>query len=198
MCHILLKKRVLDAALLSSLLYGCQSWVCGEVKPVTKQFTWALKQLLGVRKSCANDVCLAEAGYPSLPDLIRYKQHKYFHNIWEERRDMDDDPLLFVIDMVKGSNTIVGRLINSYISTPLPQWESLLTTPHNKITTRNSSRYLTYKDINPLFSVHSVYTQRHTVKEHYRRAFTRFRVSGHNLSIEIGRWKRRGRERIPP
>ena len=68
--------------------------MCGEVKPITEQLTWPLKTWLKVRQSCANDVCLDEVGYPSLPKLIPCKQHKYFYNIWAEIRGMDDDPLL--------------------------------------------------------------------------------------------------------
>lgn len=110
--HIVKKKRVFDAVLLSSLLSGCQSWVCGDVKPATTQFPWALKRSLGVRQSCANDLCLAEAGDPSLPELIRCKHHKYFHDVLVERRGMIDDSLISVVNMVKESNTVVGRLIS--------------------------------------------------------------------------------------
>ena len=36
----LVKKRVFDAALLSSLVYGCESWVGADMKPVVKLYNW--------------------------------------------------------------------------------------------------------------------------------------------------------------
>ena len=51
--------------------------------------------------------------------------------------------------------------------------------------------------MNPTFSVHDIYVKRQTVNDIYRSSFTRFRVSGHSLSIETGRWNKRGRGRLP-
>lgn len=42
------KRRVLDAAMMSSLLYRCEFWVGAVIKPVIKLNNWATKQLLGV------------------------------------------------------------------------------------------------------------------------------------------------------
>ena len=45
------KRRVCGAALMSSLLYGCESCVGANLKPVIKLYNWALKQMLGVREN---------------------------------------------------------------------------------------------------------------------------------------------------
>ena len=194
----IVKRRVLDAALMSGLLYGCESWLCADLKPVMKLYNWAIKQLLGVRKNTASDICYAEAGYPSLPDLVRYKQHKFFYSMWEERQGMIDDPLRFAIEATAQSNTPVGKIVHDMINIQIPQWNTLMVNVQQKITRSHSSRFVTYKDINPPLTVHPVYTVRHTIKEHHRKAFTQFRVSGHSLCIETGRWNRRGRGRLPP
>ena len=60
------------------MLYGCESWVGADLRPVTKLYNWAIKELLGVRKSTPNIVCYAELGYSSLPDLVKIRQHKFF------------------------------------------------------------------------------------------------------------------------
>ncbi len=52
------KRRVFDAALVSTLLYGCESWLGADVKPI-KLYNWGIKQLLGVRKSTPNNICYA-------------------------------------------------------------------------------------------------------------------------------------------
>ena len=54
------KRKVFDAALMSSVLYGCESWLSGDLKPVMKLYHWGLKQLLGVRSTTCNDLCFLE------------------------------------------------------------------------------------------------------------------------------------------
>ena len=61
----------------------------------------------------------------------------------------------------------------------------------------DSSRRVTYKDLNPNFVVHEIYRTKHTIVGKHRLSFTRFRVSGHSLMCETGRWNRRGRGRLP-
>lgn len=56
---------------------------------------------------------------------------------------------------------------------------------------------MTYKEINPHFTVHDIYKQKHVINEFHRISFTHFRVCGHSLAIETGRWNRRGRGRLP-
>lgn len=63
------KRRIFDAALMSAILYGCESWLNADLKPIVKLYNWALKQLLGVRMTTCNDVCYLEAGCPPLKDL---------------------------------------------------------------------------------------------------------------------------------
>ena len=65
------------------------------------------------------------------------------------------------------------------------------------------TRYETYLTMNPMLDVHEVYLRRgcnsmgfnsmHVVEAH-RVAFTRFRLSSHDLKIETGRWSRLQRE----
>lgn len=191
------KRRVFDAALVSTLLYGCESWVGGNLKPVTKLYNWAIKQLMGVRKSTPNDVCYAELGYPPLPELVQLKQHKFFSRIVTERLGTSEDPLMFCIDIVTRADTVIGRHIARFVNSSVPTIRDLMATVHERITISSGSRCAMYRLINPEFVVHSVYKDRHTVNDQYRVAFTRLRVSGHNLCIETGRWNRRGRGRLP-
>ncbi|XP_071548805.1 uncharacterized protein [Panulirus ornatus] len=44
------KRKVFEAALTSSLLYGCESWLNGGIKPVNRLYMWCIKQLLGGEK----------------------------------------------------------------------------------------------------------------------------------------------------
>ena len=69
-----IKKRVFDACLLSAMLYGCESWLNGDLKPVCKLYNWALKQMLGVRLTTCNDVCYIESGYAPLKAIVKSEQ----------------------------------------------------------------------------------------------------------------------------
>ena len=66
----------------------------------------------------------------------------------------------------------------------------------NEIAASTSSRRMVYKDINPELSVHSIYRHKHAVNDIHRISFTQFRVSGHSLVCETGRWNQRNRGRL--
>ena len=193
----IVKRRVLDAALMSTLLYGCESWLGADLKPMSKLYNWCLKELLGVRRSTCNEVCYAELGYPSLPQIVALKQHKFFRNIQLERSYMRDDPLNFAINLVSNDNTATGRLIRRYTTTnardPQIDRQEIISSLVNS----DSSRRKTYVEINPSFVIPSVYKTHYKINESHRISFSRFRVSGHNLACETGRWNRRGRGRLP-
>ena len=74
---------------------------------------------------------------------------------------------------------------------------SLIEKVHSAITASNSSRCLVYKEINPHFILHDIYKTKHVINEFQRISFTRFRICGHSLAVETGRWNRRGRGRLP-
>ena len=52
----LVKKRVLEAAFMSSILYGCESWLNVSLKPVETMYLKAVKALLGVRITTPNNL----------------------------------------------------------------------------------------------------------------------------------------------
>ena len=56
------KSKVFQAAFMSTILYGCESWLNGDVKPINRIYMWCIKQMLGVRKTPCNDLCLMELG----------------------------------------------------------------------------------------------------------------------------------------
>ncbi len=37
------KNRIFDAAVTSSILYGCESWLNGDIKSIEKQYKWCIK-----------------------------------------------------------------------------------------------------------------------------------------------------------
>ncbi len=130
----IVKRRAFEAALMSSLLYGCESWVGADLKPIVRLYNWALKHLLDVRKSTPNDLCYAEVGYPSLPDLVNFKQHKFFSKMVLERSELTDDPLIFSTEIATRSNTTLTRAIRRFIDTNVPDMNDVTQNVYERIT----------------------------------------------------------------
>ena len=212
MCHVLkfisfvnrnndvpfyIKRKVFDACVTTSVLYGCESWLSCDLKPIEKLYKWCIKELLGVRITTNNDICMVELGLPSLKALVKEKQRKYFHKVWTERNDMVDDPLMHVLRLVLNYNDKVSRYINDMT---LSDFNDVEEDKHRmRLNIRNSlsNRLTFYKQINPDLLVHDIYTRSTRVNEIERVSWTRLRLSAHSLAVETGRWNRRGRGRLP-
>ena len=129
MCHVLkfiyfvnrnndvpfmIKNKIFDAALMSTILYGCESWLNGDLLPIEKQYKWCIKQLLGVRKTTTNDICMVELGLPPLKALVISRQRNFFKKMWLERNGMDDDPLIYGMQLLFRYNDAVSRLVRGF------------------------------------------------------------------------------------
>ena len=107
------KKKVLDACFSATLLYGCEGWLGVKPSPELNAFYMkSIKLLLGVRQSTSNKICLVESGYPSLEACIRTRQKAFFEKMIAERSNMNDDPLMFAIDLTHRGNARMSNYIN--------------------------------------------------------------------------------------
>ena len=68
------KRRVFDAAVISSLLYSCESWLTKNIKGIEGHYNKLVKCLLGVRKNTSNNLCMLEAGILPVKSIIVNKQ----------------------------------------------------------------------------------------------------------------------------
>ena len=64
------------------------------------------------------------------------------------------------------------------------------------VTNNPSSKCIYYREFNPNFIVHDIYSVKTTVNELERISWTKLRLSAHSLAIETGRWNRRGHGRL--
>ena len=142
-----------------------------------------------------NKICLIEAGMPPLKVLVLQKQSTFINKIINERSDLEDDPLIFALNLTEKLNPKMRKCINDL--------KYRLNCPDVNIVKRyvanaTTTRYTTYANINSDMSMHNVYARRYDrnsfIPEVYRIAFTRMRTSSHRLRIETGRWSRLGRE----
>ena len=107
-----MKKRIFDAALMSAILYGCESWLNADLRPVTKLYNLCIKQLFGVRTTTCNDLCYVELCYPLLKDLVLSRKRKFFKKMWQKRVSMNDDPLIFAIKTTLNNRLSTRSFIN--------------------------------------------------------------------------------------
>ena len=191
------KKKVFHAAVMSSILYGCESWLNGNIKPMEKLYNMCIKHLLGVRKNTTNTLCLVELGCPPLKALVAQRQRKFFKRMWAERVNMIDDPFFFAIQLVRNSNITTGRHINDLINNDFDDVGQSMNNLHQEIINSQSSKCIYYKEINPNMHIHDIYINKSTVNELERISWSKLRLSAHSLAIETGRWNRRGRGRLP-
>ena len=191
------KKKVFHAAVMSSILYGCESWLNGNIKPMEKLYNMCIKHLLGVRKNTTNTLCLVELGCPPLKALVAQRQRKFFKRMWAERVNMIDDPFFFAIQLVRNSNISTGRHINNLINNDFDDVGQSMNNLHQEIINSQSSKCIYYKEINPNMHIHDIYINKSTVNELERISWSKLRLSAHSLAIETGRWNRRGRGRLP-
>ena len=191
------KCKVVEACFNAAILYGCESCVGVSCQVMEKLYIGALKHLLGVRKTTANDLCLVELGLPPLRALVKQRQCDFFRKMNAERQGFYDDPFCFAMELTRHSNRTLSRYIEDILVSNDQVADSLVTL-NDKVRNSSCTKFVTYREINPRLSVHEVYDRRMNVNfinETFRLAFTRMRLSSHNLKIETGRWTREPRGR---
>ena len=195
MPFIVKKKKAMDAAFMSAIMYGCESWLGVCVKDMDNIYHAALKALLGVRTTTVNDLCLAELGYPLLKYYVLQRQRWIFKKMIDSRSGLGDDPLMLAINVAQDSGSKMGTVIDMVTQSDDYMVLGLINL-RERIQESERSKYVMYKIVNPSLSVHNVYKRggNEYVPEYLRVSFTRLRLSSHRLMIETGRWSRIPRE----
>ena len=183
-----LKKKVADAAILTSMLYSSESWLTDNLQKIERHYHAMIKILLGVRNTTANLLCLAEAGFAELSVLVRERRTKF---LLSKLTNPDiDEPFIVVYNLCRNNNTHGYKFCEATMTNP-----STSNTVAMKCEKYSTSRtkFATYMELNPQLTVHSMYSNP-LIPEHQRIATTRFRLSSHNLLVEKLRWSRVPRE----
>ena len=183
------KRKVCEACMMSSILYGCESWLTNNVKEIERLYNSAVKSLLGVRDTTRNDIILIESSMPTLDKLIRKKNTSFMKKQFLGVLD-DEKPLLKIFKLGEFNRTKGFR----YIDNLLTMNTGRVPTLKEKFMNEEGTKAVTYRSINLSLSVHDVYKSDEYLNEKERIVFTRLRLSSHNLNIEKGRWSRTSRE----
>ena len=186
-----MKKRVAQACVLSSLLYGAETWFTNNYGKTETMYSKIVKALLDVRNTTCNDVCLVEADMPSLPSLVKHRMKTYLQ---KKIPKLDCDyPLWKAIELCRSVNTLSYRYIQNLLEDESDMVEEDKTQRADRLRASESTKRATFVNMNPSLQQHKLY-KNDLLQEHKRIEFTRFRVSSHNLKVETGRWGRVERE----
>lgn len=184
------KLKVMDAALLTSVLYGCEAWICNSATAATTCYRSIVKTLLGVRQTTPNDLVLVELGLPSLATKVATVQKRLVNGLLNARRGLRDDPFMYVWDLCSTENTKGFRYLAQILNSPTDPVTEDLADRVSRLQGSTGSKYVAYRAGNPDFTVHQLYQTNSTVPEYQRVACTRLRLGAHYLAIETGRWSR--------
>ena len=189
-----IKKKVLEACILSSLLYSCESWFSDSVGKLSSLYLSAIKMVLGVRNSCPSDAVLIESGYPRLQALIKEKQFKFYRKLTSSRCHLDDDPFMHLLSVGRLNGTPSARYIDNILSFTATSFTVYdMEDMKTQLKCKTGSKFITYCKLNANLSKHEIYSCS-DIAEPYRIAFTRLRTGSHRLRVETGRWCRMPRE----
>ena len=179
--------------MLSSILYGCEAWFSTGLGRMNTLYMSGVKCILGVRTTTPNDLCLMEIGQPSLGALVTHRQYIFYSKVLSSRHDLEDDPMMFAINISRAANTSGWRYIQNCLDNGREVIQRDSEDRKQRILISTATKCQTYTTLNPNLTVHPAYITSH-VAEHHRTAFTQFRLSAHNLRVETGRWQRLPRE----
>ena len=152
------KRKVFEAAFSSAILYGAECWLNCDLKPMESIYISAVKALLGVRQSTPNKICLIEAGMLPLKVLVLQKQSIFINKMVRERSEMDDDPLIFALNLTEKLNPKMRKCINNLKERI--NYADINTDKHI-VANATTTRYTTYANINNDMSMHNVYARKY-------------------------------------
>ena len=163
------KKKVFEAALLTAVLYSCESWLSRSLAHVQSLYMTLVKVLLGVRKTTPNNLCLIELGYPTVAGRIRTMQSKLVTKLIEERKNIDSDPLNYVWQLCYREGTRAAKYVREIQATSDHTADDVAMVKR-RVVNSTGTKIFTYRtDINPSLDPHPVYTDiRAKVREHHR------------------------------
>ena len=102
----------------------------------------AIKYLLGIRKSTANDSCLFELGMLPLPAVVKQRQYDFLYKAMNAGHLKLEDPLMFAISLTRLHNRKLTRCIDTILTT-LNHMETTKNVMYQKLNVSNRSSFCT-------------------------------------------------------
>lgn len=189
-----LKDKVFEAALLSAMLYSCESWLTNNTRDIELLYHRAMKTLLGVRTQTPNLLCRTELARPPLNALLTQRRARFMKKYLDSASG--EEPLSVVWLLCERENTPGYRFLHTEMETGNEAVTTAIERQRDECRTRanTSTKVNSYVTINPRLEKHSMYNLTDYIPDNERKQWTRLRLSSHSLRIETGRWSRTPRE----
>ena len=188
------KMKVWSCLLLSSLFYGAETWWTSNMHKMNNIYLATLRDCLGVRTTTCSDVIYAEVGKSSSSAYVKDKQLKFLAKV-RSRSNYEGSYLQQLISKACQSQSPMGKYCQALERETRDPIKAEIENIKQKILDdQNSTRRMTYRQLNNNLESPAVYHRQIFIPEHHRIAFTRFRVGSHRFRIETGRWSRTPRE----
>jgi len=142
------KKKVLDSALTSSILYSAETWLVDDLTAARKPYLASVKALLGVRVQTASDLLYAELDIPSIECLIMKRQLNFFRRSLESP-SFNVSPLKSAMDLATAARTPMSLYLNKLLGMHDCPLENFVLSLRGRFTHAPTSRMRTYLSLNP-------------------------------------------------
>ena len=103
-CPWFIKKRILNACIDSTILYGCETWSHFNSKEIETVHRKAIKCILGIKDSTNNEVAYLDSGISNLLPIIRSRQWNFWQNIMLNYYNDTDNSINKVITLAISRN----------------------------------------------------------------------------------------------
>ena len=175
------KKKVAEACIMSTLLYGTETWLTSNFRQLEVLYNRIIKALLGVRTNVPNDLCYLECNMSSLKDRIIQKRKMFMEH--QCKMLTADLPISFALKLIRSVSSPRFRIFMQYSA-----FQPTDVKAHTLLQVGHKSRYAAYVQLNPTLVQHSIYHS--GIRDSLRIQYSRFALSSHNLRSEKGRWTR--------
>jgi hypothetical protein len=189
-CPFPIKKQVWQSALKAAVYYGCETWLTKDLQLTEKPYLATLRHMLNVRQTTCSDTMLVELGLGNARSMIKDRQ-TYFLKKIDNRTSKN-----YIHDIIKlaiQKKTTMGKQILCLRNNHADHTTQCLNNLKDKILTATTTKRETYVALNPNLQLQPIYNDK-CIPEQIRMAYTRMRLSSHNLKIETGRWARTPRD----
>ena len=186
----LIKIKVLDSCLFSSIVYSCETW--GDLSRVSDDLLKIerklLKRILGVKEGTGNNIVFHECSRPHVISVIKERQYNFFKKLstlTEEDTSLKGVMDLYEIYMQQNQNL---KMLNYYKNLNGDDKKLDVEERKNVLHASDTTMNCRYVELSNLEKPHILYKSLHNDKD--RIVITRWRLSCHKLFVETGRYKR--------
>ena len=159
------KKCVAQACVLTSIVYGSETWFTDNYGKAETTYNKIVKSLLDVRQTTCTELCFVEAGMSSFKALVHEKMRKYVQKKFPNIET--DHPLKMAFELNRSVDTKAYRRINELLGENTDLKKKDIETRNDALRQSLSTKRALYCKINPQLESPELY-KNNDIKEFQR------------------------------